>query len=243
MEQPENVPVIELTGVRKRFGHRWALEGIDLRVFRGQLLTLFGPNGAGKTTLIRILAQLVRPTAGEIRVEGRLVEDYGADLRRKVGVISHLTMLYPSLTGRENLAFFARLFDVPDPQARIEAVLDRVALTSRADAPVQTYSRGMAQRLAIARAILHDPPILLLDEPYTGLDTQASDRFTRLLRELADGTRTLVLTTHNLEQGLELSHRVAVQVAGRIVYEAPVADLDLGTFRERYLELTREVRT
>ncbi len=241
MEQA-SAPAIQAIGLKKRFGHRWALNGVDLEVAAGQFVTLFGPNGAGKTTLVRILSQLVRPTAGEVRIDGRSLDADSGEIRRQVGVISHLTMVYPSLTGRENLLFFARLFDVPEPHRRVEQVLDQVALSSRADSPVRTYSRGMAQRLAIARAVLHDPRIVLLDEPYTGLDERAAGRFTRLLRQLADGSRTLLLTTHNLEQGLELSHRVAIQVAGRIVYDAPARGLDHATLRERYLELTREAQ-
>ncbi len=233
---------IEVRGLRKRFGHRWALNGIDLAVERGTFLTLFGPNGAGKTTLIRVLSQLLRPTSGSVRIDGRDLADAGAEIRRNIGVISHHTMVYPSLTGRENLLFFAKMFRVADPIRRVSEVLEQVALTPRADSPVRTYSRGMAQRLAIARAILHAPRIVLLDEPYTGLDERAAARFTALLRGLSDGSRTFLLTTHNLDQGLELSDRIAIQVAGRIVYQAPTEGLDPASLRRRYLDLTREAR-
>lgn len=214
-------PLVEVQNLQKRYGHLAALRGLNLSLHAGEFVALFGPNGAGKTTLIKILAHLLRPTSGSVTVLGTPLEQLGPDIRRQLGVISHQTFLYSNLSARENLRFYGRMFEVQDLEARIEEVLDQVELSARADGLAGTFSRGMSQRLAIARAILHKPRIILLDEPYSGLDTHAAHLLTRLLRQLNDGQRSLLMTTHNLEQGLELSHRVCIQVAGRMVFESP----------------------
>lgn len=233
---PSQPPVIEVQGLRKQYGPFFALRSLNLTLHAGEFVSLFGPNGAGKTTLIRILAHLLRPTAGTVKVLGTPLEQVGPDIRRQLGVISHQTFLYSQLTGRENLRFYGRLFGVPALEARIEQVLQQVEMAARADVPVGTYSKGMAQRLAIARAILHEPRIILLDEPYSGLDTHAAWLLTELLRQLRDGQRTLLMTTHNLEQGLELSHRVCIQVAGKMVVDAPARDFTPASLGQLYRE-------
>lgn len=227
---------LEVHELRKRYGHQFALRGLNLIVRQGEFISLFGPNGAGKTTLIRILAQLLRPTSGEVKVLGVPLAELGPEIRRQLGVISHQTFLYPNLTGRENLHFYGQLFDVPNLNARIEEVLDSVELAHRADGLVATFSKGMAQRLAIARAILHKPRFILLDEPYTGLDQHASALLTSLLRGLRDGERTFLMTTHHLEQGLELASRVCIQTGGQLVFDAPAAELTPTSLREIYME-------
>jgi heme ABC exporter ATP-binding subunit CcmA len=235
----DRAPAIEVRKLTKAFGHQVALRGVDLSVAEGEFLTLFGPNGAGKTTLIRIAASLARPTAGTIRVRGEDLSKKATVLRRHIGLISHNPLLYGDLTPDENLHFFARMYDLADAPVRIDAVLEQVGLAARRRDPVRTFSRGMVQRLTIARAILHDPAIMLLDEPYTGLDLQAADMLRMVLQELAASNRTVILTTHNLEQGLEMCDRAAILNRGKVAWEGLRAGLDLADMREIYRDVTR----
>ncbi|MFN2225910.1 MAG: heme ABC exporter ATP-binding protein CcmA [Anaerolineae bacterium] len=231
-------PAIEVRRLVKSFGHQVALRGVDLAVPEGEFLTLFGPNGAGKTTLMRIVASLTRPSGGTVLLRGQDLGKAAVALRRHIGLISHNPLLYGDLTAEENLRFFARLYDLADGAARIDAVLEQVGLAVRRRDPVRTYSRGMVQRLAIARAILHDPEIMLLDEPYTGLDLQAADMLGSVLADLVMARRTVILTTHNLEQGLELCSRAAVLNRGKIAWQGPRAGLDLGAMKAIYRQAT-----
>jgi len=243
-------PAIRIRRLAKSFGHQAALRGIDLDVAPGEFLTLFGPNGAGKTTLIRIVAGLARPTTGQILVAGHDLGRAAAAVRRQIGLIGHNPLLYGDLTPDENLRFFARMYDLPNAAARIDAVLEQVGLAGRRRDPVRTFSRGMVQRLAIARAILHNPAILLLDEPYTGLDLQAAEMLGAVLRDLAAGPprgatglpsvaqRTVLLTTHNLEQGLEMCDRAAILNRGRLAWQGERAELDLEAMKEIYRRAT-----
>jgi heme exporter protein A len=232
-------PALQLSKLTKAFGHHVALRGVDLAVADGEFLTLFGPNGAGKTTLIRILASLMYPSSGTVYVRGTDLGKAAVAVRRHIGLISHNPLLYGDLTPDENLRFFARMYDVADAGARIDAVLDQVGLAARRRDPVRTFSRGMVQRLAIARAILHDPDIMLLDEPYTGLDLQAADMLRAVLQELAAAGRTVILTTHNLEQGLEMCDRAAILHRGKVAWQGPRAGLDLVSMKEIYRDATR----
>ena len=232
-------PAIEARKLTKAFGHQAALRGVDLAVDEGEFLALFGPNGAGKTTLIRIISSLTRPTAGTVRVRGEDLGKAGTSLRKHIGLISHSPLLYGDLTPDENLRFFARMYDLPDAGGRIDTVLGQVGLAARRRDPVRTFSRGMVQRLAIARAILHDPAIMLLDEPYTGLDLQAADMLRAVLEELAASNRTVILTTHNLEQGLEMCDRAAILNRGKMAWEGERASLDLASMKEIYRDVTR----
>lgn len=232
-------PAIEVRKLTKAFGHQAALRGVDLQVGEGEFLALFGPNGAGKTTLIRIVASLARPTGGTVRIRGEELGKAGTSLRQQIGLISHNPLLYGDLTPDENLRFFARMYDLEDPAARIDAVLEQVGLLARRHDPVRTFSRGMVQRLTIARAILHDPAIMLLDEPYTGLDLQAADMLRAVLEELAASNRTVILTTHNLEQGLEMCDRAAILNKGKLAWQGVRAGLDLQTMKEHYRNATR----
>jgi heme exporter protein A len=231
-------PAIQVRGLTKAFGHQVALRGVSLDVAEGEFLTLFGPNGAGKTTLVRVVASLARPTAGTVHVRGYDLGKAATIVRRHIGLIAHDPLLYGDLTPDENLRFFARMYDLPDAAARIDAVLGQVGLNARRRDPVRTFSRGMVQRLAIARAILHDPAILLLDEPYTGLDLQAADMLRAVLQELAASERTVILTTHNLEQGLEMCDRAAILHRGRITWQGERTGLDLEGLRETYRQVT-----
>ena len=216
-----------------------ALRSVDLRLDEGDFLTLWGPNGAGKTTLIRILATLVRPSQGRVWVAGLDVREYAAEARRLIGVVSHQTLLYGDLTAEENLLLYARLYDLPDERARVRQALQEVGLDRRAAERVRTLSRGLRQRASLARAILHDPLILLCDEPYDGLDPQASAGLTRLLARLAERGRTVLLATHDLAQGLELCNRVAILCGGLLVHEQRGRGLAPDAFRRLCLDLAR----
>ena len=236
----EGMPAaIEVRRLVKSFGHQVALRGVDLAVQEGEFLTLFGPNGAGKTTLLRIVASLTRPSGGSVLLRGQDLGKAAATQRRHLGLISHNPLLYGDLTAEENLRFFARLYDLTDGAARIDAVLEQVGLAIRRRDPVRAYSRGMVQRLAIARAILHDPDIMLLDEPYTGLDLQAADMLRAVLEELVAANRTVILTTHNLEQGLEMCDRAAVLHRGKVAWQGLRREVDLGAMKAIYREATR----
>lgn len=226
--------MIEIRKLVKTFGRRVVLRGVDLTINQGEFVTLMGANGAGKTTLMHMVASLSKPTAGQIFINGYRLSDSASQLRRFIGLVSHKTLLYDDLTADQNLRFYARMYDVPDASARIETVLKQVGLWGRQHDPVRTYSRGMQQRLAIARAILHNPPILLLDEPDTGLDQHASDMLGKLLSAVGVSQRTILMTTHNLERGLSLGDRVVILAKGKIAYDAGRRHVSLDDVREQY---------
>jgi len=227
----------------KNFGAHPVLRGVDLHVPPGEYLVLVGPNGAGKTTLLRLLATLARPTTGEVRVGGWLLPQSADRVRPHLGFVSHQPLLYADLTAGENLRFFARMYALQDASARIGEALDLVGLAKRRDDLVGSFSRGMQQRLTIARATLHQPDVLLLDEPYTGLDQDAVAMLDEVLRSVASGGRTIVMTTHNLARGLSNSHRVAVLSRGRIVFQAASDTMDPGEFQQIYDRVTRRTAT
>lgn len=221
----------------RTFGAVRAVAGIDFALPAGEFLTVFGPNGAGKSTLLRILGGGLRPSEGEVRIGGEAL-DYGrTDWRRRIGVLSHQTYLYDHLSARENLRFYGRLYGLDDLPQRISARLSRVGLADRADDRVRTYSRGMRQRLALVRTLLHDPEVVLLDEPYTGLDAHAAAVLLDVLTGLRNGRRSVVLVTHNLTQGLELADRLLIQVRGRIAWEGRPGELERPDFESFYREV------
>jgi heme exporter protein A len=229
--------VVEVAGLTKRFGHVRALRGVDFALGTGESLAVFGPNGAGKTTLLRILAGLLKADGGVVRFGGEALVRGNAAHRRRVGLISHHSLLYDGLTAAENLVFYARLYSVAEPRAAAARALAGVGLAARAADQVGTFSRGMVQRLAIARALLHDPDVMLLDEPFSGLDQGAAATLRELLGRLRAERRTMVLVTHNIDEGLELATHVAIQVAGRFV-SLGSRDGDLAAYRVRYAEAT-----
>src|SRR5690349_17650590 len=186
--------LIEVTGLVKAFGLRPALRDVNFKIASGTIVALLGPNGSGKTTLLRLLSGLSRPTAGSITVGGWSLPGEAAAVRAQLGVVAHLPLLYDDLTAAENLRFFARLYSLAEPDTRIKDVLKQVDLSKRADELVRTFSRGMQQRLAIARAMLRDPAVLLLDEPYTGLDVSGVEMLDGLLHEWKTANRTLILS-------------------------------------------------
>lgn len=229
--------MINVHGLTKSFGPRAALAGVSLTVEVGEFVTLVGPNGAGKTTLLRILATLARPTSGTVQIAGLDPLKNGEQARRQIGFLSHRTLLYDDLTAEQNLRFYARMYDLND-ETRITSLLERVGLAARRRDLVRTFSRGMQQRLSVARAVLHRPQVLLLDEPYTGLDPNAAQVLTGLLTGLAEDGCTVLLTTHNLERGLALGQRVVVLSRGRVVYDERREKIAPVKFPETYRALT-----
>ncbi len=238
LDDPPPAPaVVEARGLVREFGALVAVNGIDLRLAPGDFLTVFGPNGAGKTTLLSLLGGRLRPSRGEVRVGGEVLDFGETAWRGRIGILSHQGMLYGHLTAEENLRFFGRLFGLEDLDRRIPARLEQVGLGDRRDFLARQLSHGMRQRLALARALLHDPVLVLLDEPFTGLDPYAASILRDVLSSLQDGHRTVVMVTHNLGEGLELSNRIAIQVRGRFAWEAPRSEIDAGTFERRYHEV------
>ena len=209
---------LESDNVRKTFGHFTALAGVTLNVERGEFLALFGRNGAGKTTFLKIAATLVRHTHGKLRVEGVDIGEQPEHARRRIGFLSHNTYLYRDLNPVENLRFFARLYGLKEPDERIESLLDRVGLKRRSSDTIRGFSRGLHQRLGIARVMLHNPSVILLDEPYTGLDANAVEILNQMLDEACAAGKTIVLTTHDLEQGLRGATRAAIIDRGKVVF-------------------------
>ena len=226
--------MVYLQGVIKRFGTVTALRGVDLELKRGHCLGIFGPNGAGKTTLLRILATLIRPSAGTICIAGHDAVREAEKVRPLLGVLSHRTFLYSHLTGCENLRFYGRMFGLRKLSERITEVLQVVGLENHADQLVRTYSRGMQQRLAIARTILHYPSLLLLDEPYTGLDQHAVSRLQELLLQLRSASCTIIMSTHDLHRGIDLCDEIAIQCRGKMVYSGPALGLDAQGLEQLY---------
>ncbi len=211
-----------------------AVDSVDLTLGEGEFLTVFGPNGAGKTSLLAMLGGAMRSTRGSVAVRGEPIS-FGDDRwRSRVGMVSHRGFLYARLTAAENLRFYGRLFGLDDLEARVPARLERVGLADRASFEVRQLSHGMRQRLALARALLHDPDVVLLDEPYTGLDPRAASVLRGVLTELRDGRRTVVMVTHNLKEGLQIATRVAIQVAGRFAWEAEAGRFDPDDFERHY---------
>lgn len=227
-----------MVGLVKFFGNHPALRGVNLKVKRGEFLTLFGPNGSGKTTLIKVLATVCRPTAGTVRVAGLEIHKSPLEVKRQIGLVTHLSYLYDDLTARENLRFYGRMYDVEALEERVKEVVARVGLSSRLDDRVGTFSRGMQQRLSIARAMLHHPGIMLLDEAETGLDQQAAAMLREVLEEHRSQGGTAIMTTHSLERGLALADRVAILAEGKIAYEESCSTLTTACFEDIYRRYT-----
>jgi heme ABC exporter ATP-binding subunit CcmA len=218
--------------VHKRYGRKRILTGVELAVPQGEVMALLGANGAGKSTLMRIISGLAKPDRGEVILGGVSTRKAGHEIRRYIGLVAHAPLLYDNLSAWENLIFYARLYDIQQPAQRVEAVLHAVELWPRRHDAVRTYSRGMTQRLAIGRAILHDPPVLLLDEPDTGLDPASAETLARLIRALGASNRAILLTTHNLERAVGWADSVTLLAGGKIAQTAAAATLTTTTVRE-----------
>jgi heme exporter protein A len=209
----------------KRFGLKTILRGLDFSVESGEFVALLGPNGAGKTTFLRILATLSRPSLGVVKVASHHLPHEAAQVRAKLGVVSHMPLLYPDLTAEENLRFYGRMYGIGNMEARITEVLEMVGLDNRRKDLVRTFSRGMQQRLAIGRAVIHDPEVMLFDEPYTGLDQDASEMLDEVLRSVAAEGRTVVMTSHDLARAEDLATRFDILSRGVIAASATQKEL------------------
>jgi heme exporter protein A len=213
---------------------------LDFHVEQGEFVALLGPNGAGKTTFLRILASLSRPNLGEVKIAGYRLPGQAAEVRKKLGVVSHLPLLYGDLTAEENLRFYGRMYAVPNLESRIGTVLALVGLDLRRGDLVRQFSRGMQQRLAIARAILHDPEVMLFDEPHTGLDQDASKMLDGVLQEVAAKGRTVVMTSHDLSKAADLAERIDILHKGVIAASVQRGELTSLNLPELYRSVTND---
>jgi heme exporter protein A len=240
--QPEQATAstraIEVSGIWKTFGSTEALRGINMKVSPGERLAIVGPNGSGKSTLLKILATLLRPSAGTARVGGFDVQEQAMEVRRLIGVVSHQSFLYGELTTFENLEFYGRMYEVAHPSDLAREQLKLVGLEMHAEVLGRDLSRGMQQRLALARALIHDPRVLLLDEPDTGLDQRWAAFLIDQIAEAAGRGRTVLVVTHNLEHCVELADRVIVLNFGKVVFTAKRDELDVGSLKEAYVRNT-----
>jgi len=226
--------MIQVKRLVKRFGLKTVLRGLDFEVKQGEFVALLGPNGAGKTTFLRILASLSRPSMGQVSVAGYQLPHHAAAVRARLGVVSHQPLLYGDLTAEENLRFYGRMYNLDNLGARLDEVLELVGLTARRRDLVRTFSRGMQQRLAIGRAVLHDPDVMLFDEPHTGLDQDACDMLDKVLRDVAARGRTVVMTSHDLARVEDLASRFDVLSRGVISASAGRADLGKNNILDFY---------
>ncbi len=233
-------PIIDVQALVKTYDLLPVLRKLSLQIQRGEFVALLGPNGSGKSTLLRLLCGLSRPTAGTIRIGGWDLPKEAAAVRAQLGLVSHKAILYDTLTAQENLRFFARLYNLPAASidTRITEMLTQVGLARRAHDLVRTFSRGMLQRLSIARALLHNPDILLLDEPYTGLDQDASRVLDDLLRAAHADGRTILMTTHDLSRAAILPTRIIILSRGVIGYDAPASQTDALALAALYTDIT-----
>ena len=229
---------LDIQGLTRSFGHHRALKGVDLQVEPEECLAVFGPNGAGKTTLIKVLATIMRPSSGQITVDGLELRANAEDIRRRIGVVTHQTFLYANLTAYENLEFYARLYDVPRHKERIQQLAAQVGMTSRLHDRVGTLSRGMQQRVSLARSVLHDPEIMLLDEPEAALDQEVVAMLWEMLRAGRERKRAVLVVTHNLERGLAICDSLVILDRGSVAYQSSHAAMDLAGLKEIYREST-----
>lgn len=230
--------MIEVRKLIKRFGLKNVLKGLDFQVEAGEFVVILGPNGAGKTTFLRILASLSRPTMGKVNIAGYMLPEQAAAVRQRLGVVSHQPLIYGDLTAEENLQFFARMYSVPDTNQRISEVLKLIGLSARRRDLVRTFSRGMQQRLAIGRAVLHDPEVMLFDEPHTGLDQDAATMLDGILQEVAARGRTVVMTSHDLTRAADLASRIDILSRGIITATVQRAEIESSHLLSFYQQAT-----
>jgi heme ABC exporter ATP-binding subunit CcmA len=226
-------PIVEVADLARAFGSTKAVDGVTFSLAPGECLAVFGPNGAGKTTLLRLLAGLLKPSSGSAKLAGILLPG-GTLARSRVGLISHHTMLYDALSARENVSFAARLYGIRDPRTRVDDSLRRMSMIERAEAPVRLLSRGMQQRVSIARAMVHSPQVILADEPYSGLDESGAGSLTTLLQELRSSGTAIIIVTHNLAEGLSLATHAAVMQRGKFVRYDAKGRIDSASYAATY---------
>lgn len=226
--------MIEVRSLTKTFGLKPVLRGVDLDVAAGECVALFGPNGAGKTTLLRILSTLTKPTLGMVRIAGGLLPAQAEAVRQRLGVIAHQPLVYGDLTAEENLQFYAKLYGLREASARILVLLERVGLAARRRELARTFSRGMHQRLAIARALLASPSVYLMDEPYTGLDPAGTALLDEIVRELVAQGASVLMTTHSIAHSLALADRAVLLAKGKFVLSARRGTMSAAEFQSEY---------
>jgi heme ABC exporter ATP-binding subunit CcmA len=229
--------MITVKKINKKFGRKSVINDLDLEVEEGEFVVMLGPNGAGKTTLIKILSTLSRPLSGNVIINGYDIIEESMEVRNSIGVLSHNPFLYDDLTFKENLIFYSRMFQLKKDESKIKFLAHEVGLFHRLNDRVGQFSRGMKQRAAVARAILHDPPVLLLDEPFTGLDYKAWGILTDILNKFHGQGKTILLITHNVELGHRIGERLTVLVNGKIANDCKKADVGIENFKEEYHNL------
>jgi heme exporter protein A len=226
--------MIQVSGLAKRFGGKLVLRGLDFAVASGEFVALLGPNGAGKSTLLRIVASLSKPSLGLVAIAGLPLPAQAVEVRARLGFVGHQPLLYADLSAEQNLSLYARLYAIPDPDRRIDELLDLLGLSRYRREPVRVFSRGMQQRLAIGRAILHQPALLLLDEPHTGLDQEAVGVLNDLLRDLSAAGCTILMASHDLAIVTQLAGRFDVLAGGRIAASAAADQISGGRLMRLY---------
>lgn len=240
MNSSTPIKAISVRKLKKSFGPTKVLKGIDLDCYFGQVLTILGPNGAGKTTLLRILATITRPDFGEIEVNGLNVKRQSTLVRNSIGFFAHAPMLYGDLTARENLTFFSRMFRIDEFDKRINALASQLGFRNQLDLRIRNMSHGQNRRVALARTLLHSPQILLLDEPESGLDQQARIHFQAIVESYRSDGRSIIMTTHEIERGLELGNRFVIINKGKLVFDRKEDDINLQSVRDAYGNLTEK---
>jgi len=236
---PSQHAIISVNHVSKAF-HRPVLKKVDLLVDVPQSVFVCGINGAGKSTLLKLLAGLLQPDSGSVSIKGKCLRKETEQVKSKLGIIMHQSMVYPDLTVLENLDFFARLYGVPGRQDRIKSLLEQVGLTAFRYDKASVLSRGLLQRLSIARAMIHEPEVMFADEPFTGLDMASVHYLTTMLADFRSRGGTIIMTTHDVTQGLRCADRVIVIDQGQIILDRDIAQIDQTRFANDYLEYSRE---
>jgi ABC-type multidrug transport system ATPase subunit len=232
--------MIEISNLVKKFGRKRVIDELELEVKDGDFLTIFGPNGSGKTTLIKLISTLLKPSSGTMMVNGHDSGEDGIEIRKSLGLVSHETYLYEELTAKENLKFYMKLYGIPftkEKDRELDRMLRRVGLLHRMNDKVGTFSRGMKQRLSILRATIHNPKVLLLDEPYTGLDHKARGILNEMLLGFHNEGKTIVMTTHDIDKGYAVSQRLAILVGGKIVLDKQKTEIELENLINEYGKL------
>lgn len=232
----QQTPLISLKQAVKTYGYLQALKKVDLDIFQGKFVTIFGPNGAGKSTLLKVLSMQSRLSSGEFLYKGISYKKLSDDFRKHFGIISHQLFLYGNLSAIENLKFYGSLYGIKNPEKKGEELLKQFNIYKQKDDLVRTFSRGMLQRVSIARALIHNPDIIFLDEPYTGLDSFAAEKLSDILKEQLTNNKTIIMVTHNIETGLSLADTVVIMNKGRIVYNQQKSSLDTISFQDIYLQ-------
>lgn len=237
MVDEQKKSLISLKKASKMYGTVTALRKIDLDIYKGQSITIFGSNGAGKSTLLKILSMQTHLSSGSLLYNGLNYKKLADEYRANFGVISHQPFVYENLSAIENLVFYGSLYSVPNVTEKAENILKQLDLYKRKDDIIRTYSRGMLQRISIARALIHSPEIIFLDEPYTGLDSLASNKLSNLLKEQLSNNKTVIMVTHDIATGLDLASNVMIMKNGNIIYNKLKSEIEVSSFEQTYLDL------